>query len=108
MNLKPVKNQTSQYEEWAREKVKKAISPTWRTGLYGAKMVNLISSSTICASATSWATNGRIWWQHSILNCIGTRLSIRRETFHWKVSFLSLILTSIIHAPYLAQALKHN
>ena len=23
MNLKPVKNQTSQYEEWAREKVKK-------------------------------------------------------------------------------------
>ena len=41
MNLKPVKNQTSQYEEWAREKVKKAISPTSRTGLYGAKMVNL-------------------------------------------------------------------
>ena len=27
MNLKPVKNQTSQYEEWTREKVSKKLYP---------------------------------------------------------------------------------
>ena len=32
MNLKPVKNQTSQYEEWAREKVKKSYIPNLKNG----------------------------------------------------------------------------
>ena len=32
MNLKPVKNQTSQYEEWAREKSQKSYIPNLKNG----------------------------------------------------------------------------
>ncbi len=35
MNLKPVQNQTSQYEEWAREKVKKAMQQFEANGSNG-------------------------------------------------------------------------